>query len=155
MEYHITLVIDHCSALTFRFLSVSWWKIHSHILEFLSAVFARFHVCYTDSHSQSSLVISDVTSPEIYCGVLLFFKAFSAKQQKKSQRKKKSLQRYRGKRIKWQLYGKYYEMSISKNDRSKWPMRLEYDQTSPRSGRTLSIDRLLFWALHGLNSYQP
>ena len=63
MEYHITLVIDRCSALTFRFLSVSWWKIHSHILEFLSAVFARFHVCYTDSRSQSSSVISDVTSP--------------------------------------------------------------------------------------------
>ena len=35
---------DHCTALTFRFLAESWWKIHSHIFEFLSVVFARFHV---------------------------------------------------------------------------------------------------------------
>ena len=31
--------------LTFRFLVASWWKIHSQVFEFLSAVFARFHVC--------------------------------------------------------------------------------------------------------------
>ena len=66
---------------------------------------------------------------------------------KKSQRKKKSLQHYRAKHIKRQLYGKYYKMFVSKNDPSKWPARLEYDRSSPRSGRTLSIDRLLFWAL--------
>ena len=39
--------IERCSALTFSFLAASWWKIHSRVLEFLSAVFARFHVRYT------------------------------------------------------------------------------------------------------------
>ena len=42
MEYRITLAIDRCSALTFSFLAAS-----SHVLEFLSAVFARVHVRYT------------------------------------------------------------------------------------------------------------
>ena len=45
MEYRMTLAVDRCSALTFSFLAASWWKIHSHALEFLSAVF--FHVRYT------------------------------------------------------------------------------------------------------------
>ena len=54
-----------------------------------------------------------------FIAALFFVKAFSAKQQIKSQRKKKSLQRYREKRIKRQLYGKYYEMFASKNDWSK------------------------------------
>ena len=66
---------------------------------------------------------------------------------KKSQRKKKSLQHHRAKRIKRQLYGKYYKMFASKNDWSKWPARREFDRSSPRSGRTLSVDRPLFWAL--------
>ena len=48
MEYRITLAIDRCSAFTFSFLAASSRKIHnSHVLEFLSAVFARFHVRYT------------------------------------------------------------------------------------------------------------
>ena len=47
MEYRITLAIDRCSALTFSFLAASWWKIHSHVRVFLSAVFALFHVRYT------------------------------------------------------------------------------------------------------------
>ena len=47
---------------------------------------------------------------------------------KKSQRKRKSLQRYRAKCIKRQLYGKYYKMFASKNDRSKWPARREFDE---------------------------
>ena len=38
---------DRCTAVTFRSLAASWWKIHSHVVEFLSAVFARFHVRYT------------------------------------------------------------------------------------------------------------
>ena len=66
---------------------------------------------------------------------------------KKSERKKKSLQRYRAKCIKRQLYGKYYKMFASKNDRSKWPTRREFDRSSPQSGRTLSVYRPLFWAL--------
>ena len=44
LQYQITLAVDCCTALTFRFLAASWWKIHSHLFEFLSAVFTRFHV---------------------------------------------------------------------------------------------------------------
>ena len=44
MEYQITLEIDRCTALTFRFFAASWWKIHSQVVEFLSAIFARFRV---------------------------------------------------------------------------------------------------------------
>ena len=77
-----------------------------------------------------------------FLAAFFFFKGFSAKQQKnKSQRKKKSLQRYRTKCIERQLYGKYYKMFASKNDWSKWAARREFDQSNPRSGRTL------FWAL--------
>ena len=43
MEYRITLPIDRCTALTLRFLAASWWKIHLHVVEFLSAIFACFH----------------------------------------------------------------------------------------------------------------
>ena len=39
------------------------------------------------------------------------------------------------------------KMFVSKNDRSKWPARPEFDWSSPRSGRTLSVDRPLFSAL--------
>ena len=39
-----------------------------------------------------------------------------AAKKKKWQRKKKSLQHCRAKRIKQQLYGKYYKMFASKND---------------------------------------
>ena len=53
---------------------------------------------------------------EISCGILFSFKAFSTKQQK-SQRKNKSIQRYRAQRIKRQLYGKYHKMFVSENDR--------------------------------------
>ena len=44
---------------------------------------------------------------------------------KKSQRKKKSLQRYRAKRIKRQLYGKYYAEMTGQNDRQDetWPVK--------------------------------
>ena len=48
-----------------------------------------------------------------FIAAFFFFKGFSAKQQK-SQRKKKSL---RAKCIKRQLYGKYYKIFASKNDR--------------------------------------
>ena len=44
MEYQITLEIDRCTALTFRFFVASWRKIHSQVVEFLSAIFARFDV---------------------------------------------------------------------------------------------------------------
>ena len=238
MECRITLATDRCTALTFRFLVASWWRIHSHVVEFLSAIFARFHVClyipqgiYTvwiqkkgeccvgwvwnregteklvngKQHSvwfvptgmkglpQNVLLNfrlefpkSDLTIylpsgiSEIFCQMVstpaaslrysttqfhhvslrhddmkfnaafFFFKGFSAKQQKKPT-KRKSLQRYRAKRIKRQLYGKYYKMFASKNDWSKWPARREFDRSSPRSGRTLSVDRPLFWALPWLN----
>ena len=38
-------------------------------------------------------------------------------------------------------------MFASKNGWSKWLARREFDRSSPRSGRTLSVDRPLFWAL--------
>ena len=44
MEYRITLAIDRCTALMFRFLAASWWTIHSHVVEFVSAILARFRV---------------------------------------------------------------------------------------------------------------
>ena len=44
MEYRITLAVDRCTTLAFRFLAASWWKIHLHVAELLSVVFARFHV---------------------------------------------------------------------------------------------------------------
>ena len=44
MEYQITLERDRCTALTFRFFAASWWKIHSQVVEFLPAIFARFDV---------------------------------------------------------------------------------------------------------------
>ena len=58
---------------------------------------------------------------------------------KKRQRKKKSLQRYRA------LSDNCMEnkVFVSKNDRSG----PEFDRSSPRSGRTLSVDRPLFAAL--------
>ena len=46
LEYRITLAVDRCTALSFRFLPASWWKIHSHVVEFLSAIFARFMSVY-------------------------------------------------------------------------------------------------------------
>ena len=44
MEYRITLVSDRCTALMLRFLVASWWKIPSHVVEFLPRIFACFHV---------------------------------------------------------------------------------------------------------------
>ena len=44
MEYRITLAVDRCTTLTLKFLAASWWKIHLHFVEFLFAIFARFHV---------------------------------------------------------------------------------------------------------------
>ena len=64
---------------------------------------------------------------------------------KKRQRKSND---YRAKRIERQLYGKYFERFASKNERSKWPARWEFDRSSPRSGQTLTVDRPLFWALY-------
>ena len=39
------------------------------------------------------------------------------------------------------------KMFVSKNDRSKWPVRPQFDRSSLQSGRTLSVDRPLFSAL--------
>ena len=66
---------------------------------------------------------------------------------KKEAKKKKWLQCYRAKRIKQQLYGKYFKRFASKNDWSKWPARWEFDRSSPRSGWTLFVDQPLLWAL--------
>ena len=42
------LAIDHYYyiPLTFTFLTASWWKMYSHIVEFLSAVFPHFNVTF-------------------------------------------------------------------------------------------------------------
>ena len=34
----------------FTFLTASWWKMHSHVVELLSAVFARFNVMFYLEH---------------------------------------------------------------------------------------------------------
>ena len=41
---------------------------------------------------------------------------------------------------------------VSKNDRSKWPARPEFDRSGPWSGRTLSVDRPLFAALQSVEN---
>ena len=46
MEYRITPAVDHCTALSFGFLPASWWKIHSHVAEFLSVIFSHFMSVY-------------------------------------------------------------------------------------------------------------
>ena len=68
MEYRIALAIDRCSALTFGLLGASWSKIHSHVLEFLSAVFARFHVRYTLSIIVRRCLKSSRFVPDLHIG---------------------------------------------------------------------------------------
>ena len=84
---------------------------------------------------------------EIYCGVLFSLKSLvQSSKKKKSHRKKKSLQSFIDQNA---LSDNLWK--ILQNVRiQKWPaMRRELDRSSPRSGRTLSVDRpLLFWALH-------
>ena len=81
----------------------------------------------------SGLKITDSRSPVMMTGQILF---------------SLDKQCYRAKRIKRQLYGKYYKMFASKNDRSKRPARREFDRSSPWSGQTLSTDQPLFWSLY-------
>ena len=85
-----------------------------------------------------------------FIAAFFFFKGFSAKQQKKP-KKKEIITALQSECIMRQLYGKYYKMFASKNDLSKWQARWEFDRSSPRSGWTLSVDWLLFWALHILD----
>ena len=78
--------------------------------------------------------------------VAFFFFKGLVQSSKKSQRKKKLLQCYRAKRIKWQLYGKYYKMFASKNDRSNQTARLEFDRPIPffQQARSLPLTFLYF-----------
>ena len=69
-----------------------------------------------------------------FIAAFFFFKGFSAKQQKKP-KKKEIITTLQSECIMRQLYGKYYKMFASKNDRSKWRARREVDRSSPRSGR--------------------
>ena len=69
-----------------------------------------------------------------FIAAFFFFKGFSAKQQKKP-KKKEIITALQSECIMRQLYGKYYKMFASKNDRSKWRARREVDRSSPRSGR--------------------
>ena len=41
-----------------------------------------------------------------------------------------------------------YSFSKQSNDGSTWPARWKADRSTSKSVRTLSVDRLLFWALH-------
>ena len=87
------------------FLTANCWKMHSHVVEFLSAVFARLNVTFY-------------------------------------------LERYRALRA-FSNTCMENKVVVSKNGRSKWPARPEFDRSSPRSGQTLSVDRPLFAALLG------
>ena len=86
--------------------------------------------------------------------VAFFFFKGLVQSSKKSQRKKKLLQCYRAKRINWQLYGKYYKMFASKNDRSKPTARQEFDRPIPflQQTRSLPLTFLYFQRLSLLMS---
>ena len=77
VEYRIMLAIDCCTALTFRFLAVSWWKIHSHVIEFLSVIFARFHVRLYIPWVSSYGGVWSLYS--LYTDIVLFFFSFFSK----------------------------------------------------------------------------
>ena len=76
-EYRITLAIDRCSALTFRFLTASWWKIHSPVVELLSAIFSPFMsvYIYLEYHRTAVSKVSKVHPISVYQGNLIFFLA--------------------------------------------------------------------------------
>ena len=77
MEYRITLAVDRCTALSFRFLPASWWKIHSHVVEFLSAIFARFMsvYIYLQHHRTAVSEVSKVHPISAYRWNLILFVA--------------------------------------------------------------------------------
>ena len=76
-EYRITLAVDRCSALTFRFLTASWWKIHSPVVELLSAIFSPFMsvYIYLEYHRTAVSKVSKVHPISVYQGNLIFFLA--------------------------------------------------------------------------------
>ena len=82
----------------------------------------RSHYCSQQSrtYSTSCWIVALLHNSVCYCFALLRFITT------KSQRKKKSLRRYSAKRIKEQLYGKYYKCSHPKmtgqNER-QWPVK--------------------------------
>ena len=78
MEYRITLAVDRCTALSFRFLPASWWKIHSHVVEFLSAIFARFMsvYIYLQYHRTAVSEVSKVRPISAYRWNLILFVAW-------------------------------------------------------------------------------
>ena len=86
MEYRIILSKDRCTALTFRFLAVSWWKIHSHVIEFLSLIFARFHVRLYIAWVSSYGGVWSLYS--LYIDIVLFFFSFFSKTSASSQAKR-------------------------------------------------------------------
>ena len=77
MEYRITLAVDRCTALSFRFLPASWWKIHSHVVEFFSAIFARFMsvYIYLQYHRTAMSEVSKVRAISAYRWNLILFVA--------------------------------------------------------------------------------
>ena len=93
------------------------------------------------TYSTSCWIVVLLHNSVCYCFALLHFITT------KSQRKKKSLQRYRAKRIKGQLYGKYDKCSHPKMTGQNERQDESLTRSSPRSCRTLSVDRPLLWAL--------
>ena len=79
----------------------------------------------------------------VYYGVLFLRRVYS-KAAKHAKEKKKSRQRYTA--LSYNCMEN--KMFLSKNYRSKWLARPEFDQSSPRSGQTLSVDWPLFSALY-------
>ena len=77
MEYRITLAVDRCTAFSFKFLPASWWKIHSHVVEFLSAIFARFMsvYIYLQHHRTAVSEVSKVRPISAYRWNLILFVA--------------------------------------------------------------------------------
>ena len=58
------------TTLTLTFLTASWWKMHSHIVEFLSVVFACFNVRFT----LSIIVQRCLKSPKVKSEAQILFK---------------------------------------------------------------------------------
>ena len=77
MEYWIMLAIDRCTALTFRFLVASWWKIHSHVVDsfpWFSPIFVSVYI-YLEFHRTAVSEVSKVHPISAYRWNLILFVA--------------------------------------------------------------------------------
>ena len=75
MEYRIMLAIDRCTALTFRFLVASWWKIHSHVVDSFprfSPIFMSIYI-YLEFHRTAVSEVSKGCPISAYRWNLILF----------------------------------------------------------------------------------